>query len=133
MVTPRTCTGLTKNGDRCGAPPMHDGEFCFWHDPEHAEEAAAARKLGGQRRRRESTLAGAYEVGPLDSVGGIRRVLEIVTFDGLGMEISVARGRLLIAATQALTKLLEVGELEERLAAVEAALKPRLVKTGGRR
>jgi hypothetical protein len=113
---------------------MHDGEFCFWHSPEHAEEAAKARSLGGQRRRRESTLAGAYEIGPLDTVGGIRRVLEIVTFDGLGMETnSVARGRLLIAAAQALTKLLEVGELEERLAAVEAALGPRLVKLGKRR
>jgi hypothetical protein len=132
MVTPRACTGLTKTGERCGAPPLHDGEFCFWHSPEHADEAAAARKLGGQRRRRESTLAGAYEVGPLDTVIGIRRVLEIVTFDGLGMEAnSVARGRLLIAAAQALTKLLEVGELEQRLADVESALKPRLVR--GRR
>ena len=134
MVTVRACTGLTKTGDRCGAPPVHDGDLCFWHSPEHVEEAAAARKLGGQRRRRESTLAGAYEVGPLDTVHGIRRVLEIVTFDGLGMDTnSVARGRLLIAAAQALTKLLEVGELEERLAAVEAALGPRLVKPGKRR
>jgi hypothetical protein len=32
-----------------------------------------------------------------------------------------------------LTKLLEVGELEDRLAAVEAALGPRLVKPGKRR
>jgi hypothetical protein len=112
---------------------MLDGGFCFWHSPEHAEEAAAARKLGGQRRRRESTLAGAFDVDGLDSVAGIRRVLEIVTFDGLSMEAnSVARGRLLIAAAQALTKLLEVGELEQRLEAVEATLKPRLVKTGGR-
>jgi hypothetical protein len=109
-----------------------EGEFCFWHSPDHAEDAAAARKLGGQRRRRESTLAGAYEIGPLDAVGGIRRVLEIVIFDGLGMESnSVARGRLLIAATQALTKLLEVGELADRVEALEATLKPRLVK--GRR
>jgi hypothetical protein len=61
-------------------------------------------------------------------VGGIRRVLEIVTFDGLGMEISVARGRLLIAATQALIKLLEVGELADRVEALEATLKPRIVK-----
>jgi hypothetical protein len=68
----------------------------------------------------------------LDTVGGIRRVLEIVIFDGLGMETnSVARGRLLIAGTQALTKLLEVGELADRVEALEAALKPRLQK--GRR
>jgi hypothetical protein len=101
---------------------MHDDEFCFWHSPEHAEEAAKARKLGGQRRRRESTLAGVYDVGPLDTVAGIRRVLEIVTFDGLGMEISVAHGRLLIAATQGLTKLLETGELADRVEALERAM-----------
>jgi hypothetical protein len=103
---------------------MHDGEFCFWHSPEHAEEAAAARSLGGKRRRRESALGGAYDVGPLDTVGGIRRVLEIVTFDGLGMEVSIPRGRLLISAVQALTKLLEVGELEERVTDLELAVKP---------
>jgi len=129
MVGFRACSASTKTGERCGATPLHEGEFCFWHSPAHTEEAAAARKLGGQRRRRESTLAGAYEVEALDTVGGIRRVLEIVIFDGLGMESnSVARGRLLIAATQALTKLLEVSELDERLSAVEATLKPRLVK-----
>ncbi|MBI5285335.1 MAG: hypothetical protein HY874_09600 [Chloroflexi bacterium] len=129
MVGSRACSAPTKTGERCGATPLHDADVCFWHSPEHAEDAAAARKLGGQRRRRESTLAGAYEIGPLDTLVGIRRVLEIVTFDGLGMETnSIARGRLLIAAAQALTKLLEVGELEARLEAVEAALKPRIVK-----
>jgi hypothetical protein len=128
LVLSRSCKGHKQNGDSCGSAPMHDGDFCFWHSPEHAEEAAAARKLGGQRRRRESTLAGAYDVGPLDTVGGIRRVLEIVTFDGLGMEVSIARGQLLIAATQALTKLLEVGEHEERLQAIESVLGPQLKK-----
>jgi len=112
---------------------MHDSALCFWHSPEHAEEAAKARSLGGQRRRRESTLAGAYDLDSLDTVQSIRRVLEIVAFDALGMDNSVARGRLLIAAAQAATKLLEVGELEQRLSDVESALKPRLVKTGGRR
>ena len=133
MVTPRACTGLTKSGERCGAPPMHEEGFCFWHSPLHAEEAAAARKLGGQRRRRESTLAGAYEIGPLDTVDGIRRVLEIVTFDGLGMEISIARGRLLVSTMQAATKLLETGELEQRVAELEAILKPRIEAAKGRR
>jgi hypothetical protein len=104
---------------------MHENDFCFWHSPEHAEEAANARRLGGQRRRRESTLAGAYDVEGLDTVASIRRVIEIVTFDALGMDNSVARGRLLIAAMQAATKLLETGELEQRVAELEAAVKPR--------
>jgi len=129
MVGSRACSAPTKTGERCGATPLHDADVCFWHSPEHAEEAAKARSLGGQRRRRESTLAGAYEIGPLDTVGGIRRVLEIVTFDGLGMEISVARGRLLIAAVQALTKLLETGELADQLAAIKSVLEARLPAT----
>ena len=132
MVTLRTCKARKQDGSPCGSPPLQEGDFCYMHDPEHADEAAKARSLGGQRRRRESTLAGAYEIGPLDTVDGIRRVLEIVIFDGLGMETnSVARGRLLIAGTQALTKLFEVGELADRVEALEAALKPRLQK--GRR
>ena len=132
MVVSRSCAGHKQNGEPCRVAPMYDIEFCFWHSPEHAEEAAKARSLGGQRRRRESTLAGAYDVGTLDTVPAIRRVLEIVTFDGLGMEISVARGRLLIAATQGLTKLLETGELADRVEALEAAVLPP-PKRGGRR
>lgn len=133
MVTVRACTGLTKTGEHCGAPPMHEDEFCFWHSPGHQDEATAARKLGGQRRRRESTLVGAYELGPLDTVSGIRRVLEVVTYDGLGMEISIGRGRLLISAVQALTKLLEVGELEQRVANLELTVKPRIEAEKARR
>ena len=63
----------------------------------------------------------------------LRRLLEIVTFDGLALENSVARGRLLLAAILAGAKLLEVGEHEERLEAIEAALGPRIVKPEPRR
>jgi hypothetical protein len=60
-------------------------------------------------------------------------VLEPVTFDTLSMDKSIARGRLLIAASQALIKLLEVGELADRVQDVEAALGPRLAKLKRRR
>ncbi len=112
---------------------MRDSPFCFWHSPDHAEEAAEARRLGGLRRRREKTLAGAYEIEGLGSVVEIRRIVEIAVLDALSLDNSVARGRLLVACALAGAKLLEVGELEQRLEAVEGALKPRLVKAGGRR
>jgi CO/xanthine dehydrogenase FAD-binding subunit len=124
-----TCRGRKENGEACRATPMRDGDHCFWHSPDHTEEAAEARRLGGLRRRRERAVAGAYDVGALDTVGAIRRVIEIVTLDALGMEsTSVARGRLLIAAMQTATKLLETGELEERLSAVEQVLGPDVEK-----
>jgi hypothetical protein len=128
MLTIRTCQADTKSGDRCRQPPLRDGDLCFWHDPEHAAEAAEARRLGGLRRRRERTLSGAYEVESIDSVSAIRRVVEIVMFDALGMENTVARGRLLLSASQVAAKLLEVGEHEERLATIEAVLGPRLAE-----
>ena len=67
------------------------------HCPEHAAEAAEARRLGGLRRRREVAVSGAYDFCGLESVGDIRR-------------------------------LLEVGELEQRLASLESVLRgPRVL------
>ena len=126
MVTKRTCKGISKGGERCAAPPITDGDFCFWHDPEHQTEAAEARRIGGLRRKREGTLRGAYDLDSLDSVAGIRRFLEVALLDAINLDNSVARSRTLIAGVIAAAKLLEVGELEDRLGAVEAALGPRL-------
>jgi hypothetical protein len=50
------------------------------------------------------------------------RLLEVVGVDLLGLENSIARGRTLISLVLAGAKLLEIGEHEERLAAVEATL-----------
>jgi len=92
------------------------------HSPDHTAEAAEARKLGGLRRRRETTLAVAYDFAGLGSTASIGRIIEIATLDALGLENSIARCRVLIAAALAASRLLEVGELEARLAALEAAL-----------
>ncbi len=100
--------------------------LCFWHDPEHAAEAAEARRLGGLRRRKEGTVAGAYEFDGLDSVPKITRLLEIAVVDTLSQENSIARARTLAYLAQMALKALEVGEVEERLAALEGALGPRL-------
>jgi hypothetical protein len=127
-----TCRGISKGGERCLASPLRDSDFCFWHDPDHAEEADKARSLGGQRRRREKITEGAYDLQGLDTIEGIRRVVEVALLDLMGMENSVARSRTLISGALAAAKLIEVGEQEERLQALEAALGPRVVKKGRR-
>ena len=112
---------------------MRDGEFCFWHSPEHAEEAAEARRLGGLRRRKEKVVSGSYDIEGLETVAQIRRLVEIAVLDTLALENSIARSRALIAAAGAAAKLLEVGELEDRIQTIERALKPRKVQEVGRR
>ena len=116
------CAHAMPDGRRCRAPALRDGRFCFWHDPAKEQEAAEARRLGGLRRGRERTLAVAYDLAGLSSVEAIRRILEIAIFDALGLENSVARARVLIAGGLAAARLLETGELEARLAALEDAI-----------
>ena len=124
----RRCTASTNVGGACDATPMRDEAFCFWHHPDHAKEAADARRLGGVRRKRESLVGGAYEFSGLRSVDDIRRLLEIAVADGLGLDNSVARARLLVSVALAGVKLLEVGDIEERLAQLESVIEPRLAR-----
>ena len=105
---------------------MRDEPFCFWHHPDHRADAAEARRLGGLRRRREKTIEGAYDLpNGLRSADAIRRVVEAVTFDLLGMESTIARANAILRAAGVAARLLETGELERRIADLEAALKDR--------
>ena len=129
----RTCSGRRDGGEPCRAAPLQGGSYCLWHDPEKADEVQEARKLGGQRRRRERIVSGAYDFEGLHSIAHIRRLLEVAVTDLLGLETSIARARTLTYVAQAATKLLEVGELEQRLESLEQAMGPRLKTAGGRR
>ncbi|MGA2514718.1 MAG: hypothetical protein ABSG37_14055 [Candidatus Limnocylindrales bacterium] len=120
MVARRTCGFVMPDGQSCRAGPQRDRPYCFAHDPDRAEEAAEARRLGGLRRRKEGTIAVAYDLPGLESVEGVRRLVQIVVTDAMGLDNGIARLRVLLAAALAAAKLLETGELEERLALLEA-------------
>ncbi len=121
-MTRRQCAFRKTNGLLCGSPPLRDGDYCLMHDPEHAQEVQEARRLGGLRRRREVTVAGAYHFRGLECVADIRRLLEIAAVDTLGMENSITRARTLAYLAMVALKTLEVGELEDRLTALEQAV-----------
>jgi hypothetical protein len=133
VVTGRVCKATKDDGSPCEAAPLTDGEYCFFHSPEHAEEVAEAGRLGGLRRRREKTVAAAYDLDGLGSLEQIRRLLEIAVMDTLGLENSIARSRALAYLAQVSLKLLEVGDFQERLAALETAVGPRLQAAGRKR
>jgi hypothetical protein len=122
MVSKRVCRATTADGRHCPAPPLRDEEYCFMHSPAHAAEAAEARRLGGLRHRRESTLSIAYDLESLGTVEGIVRVLDIALRDVLGLDNSVPRNRTLIGVAAAATRLLEPGDLAARVAGLEAAV-----------
>lgn len=122
----RTCRARNSRGDQCGATVMHDSEFCVFHDPAFADTLQEARKAGGQRKRREATVAAAYNLGGLEPIELLHRLWAIVMSDVLPMDNSLIRARVLLGVIAAGVKLREVDDHEERLKGIEAALGPRL-------
>jgi|SRR5665811_197481 hypothetical protein len=122
MLIRRRCAYAKADGQPCQMAPLRDRPYCFAHDPERAEEAADARRLGGLRRRKEGTIAVAYDLPGLDTVVGIRRLLDIVVTDGVGLDNGIPRLRVLISTAVAAMNLLKVGDLEERLEALEGVV-----------
>ena len=114
--------GLKENGEPCHSPKLQEGDYCLMHSPEHAEEVSEARRLGGLRRRREVAISGAFDFVGLETVGDIHRLLEVAVLDTLGLENSIARNRTLAYLATSAIKLLEVGELEQRLESLEPAV-----------
>ena len=129
MVVRRLCKARNDRGDACRAAPLREGDFCVFHDPEHAEVVQEARRAGGQRRKREATIATAYDFQGLTSVQEIRRLIEVAAFDALNLDNNISRVRALGYLAQVSVTLLEKGELEERLQAVENAIEPHIVKS----
>lgn len=92
------------------------------HSPERIKEVQEGRRLGGLRRRRESTISSAYQFKSLNTVNGIGRIVEIALLDTLGMENSIARNRTLAYLVQVALHTLEVGDMEQRLSVLENKL-----------
>jgi hypothetical protein len=87
------------------------------------EDAAEARRLGGIRCRREHPVGGAYEFEGFGTIESILRVLDIAMYDVLTLEKSIVRSGVIIRAAGTALKVLEVSEVEARLAALESAVR----------
>lgn len=122
MLISKRCAYAKADGQPCRMAPLHDRPYCFSHNPERAAEAAEARRIGGLRRKKEGTIAIAFDLPGLDTVAGIRRLLQIAATDAVALDSGIPRLRVIISAATAATNLLKVGELEDRLAHVEAAV-----------
>jgi hypothetical protein len=94
------------------------------HSPEHAKEVQDARRIGGLHRKREATLSAAFDFEGLETVEGIRRLLQIAATDALAMESSPARSRQLVYIALAALRVLEVRDFEQRLMGLEQSVSP---------
>lgn len=119
------CRAKTRHGTPCRMKPGASG-YCFAHDPERDAARTSARRRGGLRRA--GLLARAVlsedEAGPVelktpDQVRGLlAETIQHARTGRLDCRIAATVGSL----AGVLLRAVEQGELETRLAAIEAAL-----------
>jgi hypothetical protein len=126
MTNGKSCEALTTAGTPCAMAPLSDSAFCWSHDPARASERAAARRRGGANSSRAGP---ATDPGPVDlgSAEAIRALLAEETRATLRQVPSLRRSRAVVALLTLAVKLLEVGEMEARLGALEQQLRTRRV------
>ena len=122
------CKAKTHGGQPCKAKPIKGSKYCFIHDPASGEARAKARKLGGQRQR--TPHAGNPETLPkqIKTIEDVKGLLDYTLAEIIPLENSIQRGRLLVALAGEYVNAIKTGEIESRLAAIEAALKQRIIK-----
>ena len=125
-ATGKRCKATNRTGAPCNAYAVSRSDFCYWHDPERADERRANSARGGHARHgRTIGTTGDADPVKLESVADVLPILasEITTL--LTLEKSVSRARAVGYLAGVVIKTFEVSELQERVAAVEAALRAR--------
>lgn len=122
MSAMKQCKAKTESGASCRARAGVSG-YCGFHDPAHGAARAQGRRKGGQRQR--TPHAGNSETIPAQvrTLADVLAVLDYALAEAVPLENSVPRGGLLVKLATAFIEAIKVGEFEQRLAAIEQALK----------
>ncbi len=120
----KQCKANNKQGERCKAFANENG-VCFMHDATKGKEKALARRNGGLATKKPH-FADAFGLpSSIRTIEGVLIVLDYALKESVGLDNSIQRGRLLVSIAHGYIEALKVGELEQRLEAVEVALKSR--------
>ena len=125
-TTSKRCKAKNKRGEPCGAFTLTGSDFCFHHDPSMAKERAAARAKGGRARHgRRIGRTATLELVEIRGMADVVTLLETTINDALSLENSLQRARTIATLANVVIKALEFATLEERVEALELALKAR--------
>jgi len=114
----RRCKGQTKTGTQCRAHPGKSG-WCTFHDPALGGARARGRVRGGQRHRTPAVADISKVQLPIRDTAGVMRLLDVAAEDTLAQPNSTYRSRALVTISLAFLKGIEIGQLEQRLIALE--------------
>ena len=123
MSEKRICKAIAKkSGQRCKAAAGPESDFCFFHDPAHAEERHEAQSTGGRQGKIKTLPEDTPDVEIKtcgDVVTLISTTISQVRTGRLDVRISNAIGYLCNVVVRAI----EQSDIETRLAQLEALVK----------
>jgi hypothetical protein len=114
------CQATAASGSPCSATPRPGRPYCLWHDDQAEEERREFSRKGGRQRSNQARARRALPTDPKD-LGDVRRVLGRALVGLERGELDPARGSAMAAVARAMATVIEKGEIETRLAAVETA------------
>ena len=124
MSKNKQCEARKKNGEPCNGSANESG-FCFTHNPEFAQERALARRKGGLQKAAPHFADENFCPKRVRTIESVFAVLDYALQETIGLSNGIQRGRLLVSITHGYIEAIKAGELEQRLEAIETAMKMR--------
>ena len=120
-MSKRKCEAKNKRGEPCSASAGESG-FCFTHDATKGKERAIARRKGGLQRITPHVADAELVPKRTRSINDAMIILDYALQESIALPNTIQRGRLLVAIAHGYIEALKVGEMEQRMEAVEMAL-----------
>lgn len=131
---PDFCEHTRPDGSRCQARPLRGRRLCYYHEPAIAGQRAQANRRGGQASRRKAAVLPSDTADvDLKNVTDVCSLLARSINQTLRGELDTKQANAVGYLSSVLLKALEGSELEERLAALEAAERQRRDDSAGHR
>ncbi len=119
----RRCIAPTSSGSACGASVQTGSEYCFFHDPSRAHERDDARQRGGKQRARPAAVLDVETPAKdIKSVADVKGLLSDTIHQVRTGVIDPKVANCVGYLSGILLKAIEVGDIEERLSAMEAVV-----------
>jgi len=113
------CEHVKADGKHCRAWKLHGSDYCFFHDPAKAAERASARQAGG-RKGKAAVLPPETPLLPVRTAGEVIELLAETIHQVRTGQLDPRVGNCIAYLSGIVLKATEQGEMEQRLAALEA-------------
>jgi hypothetical protein len=114
-TTKQVCQAERANGQPCRAYAMSGVQWCYLHSPERAQEAQEARVAGGYARNKPAPAEPVSLRTIDDQIAAIEQTIDRVRAGNEGVNVA----RLVLYGISLARPLVELGEIEERIRALE--------------